>query len=131
MVKKKKICNNCNNLTFIYKSVGVNKYCKNCSMKLFPIKKISKIGSKRKKQNDEYSKLRKLYLDAHPFCEANLPGVCTSVATDIHHKIGRIGENYLKVSEWLAVCRSCHKFIEENPIIAKELNFSKNRLGKL
>jgi RNase P subunit RPR2 len=130
MVKKKKICNNCNNLTFIYKSIGVNKYCKNCSMKLFPIKKISKIGSKRKKQNDEYSKLRKLYLDAHPFCEANLPGVCTSVATDIHHLYSGKNRNkyYLDDTTWKAICRNCHIFIHDKLSAeeAIELNLKKN-----
>jgi|LakMenE01Jun11ns_1017448.scaffolds.fasta_scaffold9321996_2 hypothetical protein len=130
MVKKKKICNNCNNLTFIYKSIGVNKYCKNCSMKLFPIKKISKIGSKRKKQNDEYSKLRKLYLDAHPFCEANLPGVCTSVTTDIHHLYSGKNRNkyYLDDTTWKAICRNCHIFIHDKLSAeeAIELNLKKN-----
>jgi hypothetical protein len=99
-------------------------------MKLFPIKKISKIGSKRKKQNDEYSKLRKFYLDAHPFCEANLPGVCTSVATDIHHLYSGKNRNkyYLDDTTWKAICRNCHIFIHDKLSAeeAIELNLKKN-----
>jgi hypothetical protein len=99
-------------------------------MKLFPIKKISKIGSKRKKQNDEYSKLRKLYLDAHPFCEANLPGVCTSVTTDIHHLYSGKNRNkyYLDDTTWKAICRNCHIFIHDKLSAeeAIELNLKKN-----
>ena len=133
MVINKKICHLCKNLSYIYKCIEGKKYCKACAYKTLPNTKktINKISVKKQKQDGEYSKLRKLYLESHLFCEAKLPGICTLEATDIHHKAGRIGENYLKVSEWLAVCRSCHKFIEENPIIAKELNFSKNRLNKL
>jgi hypothetical protein len=32
------------------------------------------------------------------------------------------------VGTWLAVCRNCHTFIEENPEAAKEMGFSESRL---
>lgn len=74
---------------------------------------------------DEYSKKRAAFLIVHPICQARLVG-CTKEATDIHHKAGR-GENHLKISTWLAVCRSCHTWIETNPAEAKELGLSETR----
>jgi hypothetical protein len=41
---------------------------------------------------------------------------------------GRIGPLLLDISNYLAVCRECHKIIEENPEMAKKLNLSKSRL---
>jgi hypothetical protein len=76
---------------------------------------------------DEYSKKRAAFLALYPICQAKLVG-CTATTTDVHHKAGRVGDNYLKVSTWLAVCRNCHKFIEENPESAKELGLSESRL---
>jgi cytochrome c553 len=75
---------------------------------------------------DEYGKKRAAFLIVHSICQAKLVG-CTGEATDVHHKAGR-GENHLKISTWLAVCRSCHNWIEVNPTEAKELGFSENRL---
>jgi len=40
------------------------------------------------------------------------------------------GENHNKISTWLAVCRNCHRWIEENPVEAKELGFSRSRLNE-
>lgn len=77
---------------------------------------------------DDYSKLRLAFLVVHSICQAKLIG-CTGKATDVHHKAGR-GENHLKISTWLAVCRNCHKWIEENPTEAKDLELSKSRLNK-
>lgn len=70
--------------------------------------------------------MRKAYLDFNPTCKASLYG-CTGIATDIHHKAGRVGENMLDTTTWIAVCRSCHMTIEEHPTLAKKLNLSLNR----
>lgn len=75
---------------------------------------------------DEYSKIRTAFLIVYPNCQAKLVG-CTGKASDIHHKDGR-GENHLNTCTWLSVCRKCHRWIEENPIEAKELGLSKSRL---
>lgn len=63
---------------------------------------------------------------ANPMCQAKLIG-CSGEATDVHHKAGR-GENLLKISTWIAVCRSCHTYIETNPAEAKEMGLSMSRL---
>ncbi len=124
---KLKKCAGCNNLKHIWKSHGKEKYCKECWYDIEKPKKPSPISKKMKVVMDEYSKRRAAYLVIHPHCEAKIPG-CTATATDIHHKAGR-GENHLKISTWLAVCRNCHRWIEENPDAAKELGFSESRLN--
>lgn len=131
---KKKICSCCNTEQLIWKNHNGNKYCKQCwltnNSKPLP-KKISKpIKAKSDKQaalDQLYSVMRKDFLSLHPSCQARLQG-CTLQSTDVHHKKGR-GEYYLDKTTWLSVCRSCHTWIELNPIKAKELNFSINRLN--
>lgn len=81
---------------------------------------------KMQKTMDEYTKKRTAFLALHPICQARLID-CTRDATDVHHKAGR-GENHNNVSTWLAVCRSCHRWIEEHPVEAKELGLSETRL---
>ena len=44
-------------------------------------------------------------------------------ATDVHHMKGR-GKYHLDTTTWLAVCRNCHMWIEENTVDAIELGFS-------
>jgi hypothetical protein len=134
MVIKKKICNGCKEEKLIYKCIDGKKYCKYCTYILIPPKQtvtktvINRVSDKKKQKDVEYSKLRKLYLESHPFCEANLPGICTAEATDIHHKSGKIGDDYLDVTNFISLCRACHLWVENHPIEAKELGFSKNRL---
>ena len=124
---KLKTCNGCNEKKSIWKSHGKEKYCKECWYKLEPPKKISPVSKKMRETMDEYSKKRAAFLVIYPKCRAKLPG-CTGDSTDIHHMAGR-GENHLKISTWLAVCRTCHRWIEENPENAKELGLSENRLN--
>ena len=85
-------------------------------------KPIPPRSAKMIKTLDEYGKKRAAFLAMHPHCQARLQS-CTQTATDIHHKAGR-GENHNVISTWLAVCRSCHQWIEMNPDEAKALGFS-------
>jgi len=126
MQPKLKICNGCQKQKLIWKSHGKDKYCKECWYTMEPPSKIPPISKKMRETLDEYSKKRVAFLIVHSICQARLVG-CTKEATDVHHKAGR-GENHLKISTWLAVCRSCHTWIELNPAEAKELGFSENRL---
>lgn len=83
---------------------------------------MRKISSKEKIRKKEYEKLRKDYLLNHPICEC-----CEmQIASEIHHKRGRIGDNLFKY--FLAVCNSCHRQIETNPTWAKENGYSESRL---
>lgn len=124
---KLKKCAGCNELKHIWKSHKKDKYCKECWYIIEKPKSISPVSKKRRVEMDTYSKLREAFLDIKPHCEAKLVG-CTGKSIDIHHKAGRVGENYLKIGTWLAVCRSCHRWIEDNPEAAKELNLSQSRL---
>lgn len=124
---KLKKCAGCEQMKHIWKSHGKEKYCQQCWYSMEKPKSISPVSAKRRVEMDEYSKKRTAFLIVKPRCEAHLVG-CTSISTDVHHKAGRVGDNYLKVSTWLAVCRNCHKWIEENPEAAKELRLSESRL---
>lgn len=126
---KLKKCAGCNELKHIWKSHGKEKYCQPCWYSIDKPKSISPVSTKRRGEIGTYSKLREAFLVVKPRCEAKLVG-CTGVSTDVHHKAGRVGDNYLKIGTWLSVCRSCHSWIETNSLEAKELGFSESRLNE-
>ena len=72
-----------------------------------PIKRVS---DKRKKENAEYSKLRKQYLYDHPKCEIKLIG-CTGKATEIHH-CSTSHKDFLNTKTWKATDSHCHSIVE-------------------
>jgi len=130
--KKKKLCNNCNTLQFIWKNDKGSRYCKSCwykakepSSKPLAKKPINPKSEKMKVLDAAYSKLRRKFMEEKPMCEAKLH-CCTGSSTDVHHKKGR-GQYHLVVSTWLSVCRSCHSYIEEHPADAIELGLSDTR----
>lgn len=131
--QKKKPCNNCNTLQYIWKNDGGSRYCKSCWYKSKeqdskPLNKKS-INPKSKKMvvlDQAYTKLRKIFLERKPMCEAAL-SCCSGSSTDVHHKKGR-GKYHLVVETWLSVCRQCHMYIEEHREEAMELGFSEKRL---
>jgi|694.fasta_scaffold92874_3 hypothetical protein len=125
---KLKECAGCNELKHIWKSHGKNKYCQSCWYRIDKPKSISPVSKKRQVEMDEYSKKRLAFLALHVTCQAKLVG-CTGASTDVHHKAGRVGDNYLNMSKWLALCRNCHSWIETNPEDAKELGYSESRLN--
>jgi len=87
--------------------------------------KINKFSKKMVKLNSEYSKLRKVHLDTYPMCQAKIYN-CFLKATEIHHMKGR-GKYHNDTSTWLSVCRNCHRWIEEHPKEAIELNLSQSK----
>lgn len=89
-----------------------------------PIKKDS---IKRKTQKYEYLRVRKQFLESIIFCQVKS---CKGLATEVHHKKGRIGKLLTDMRHFLGVCRECHNKIELNPIWAKENGYSLNRLDK-
>lgn len=93
-------------------------------------KAISFMSDKRKVENKEYLKVREEYLLEHPKCEANIVGVCSKKATDIHHTVGRTGKLLTERKYFLAVCRACHSWIENHPQNSVELEFSGIRTNK-
>ena len=83
-------------------------------------------SKKMQRIETEYRKLRIEYLNNYPMCQAALPR-CTHKSSEIHHKKGR-GIYHNDVNTWLSVCRTCHNWIELNPIEAEELGFSIKRI---
>lgn len=125
---KLKKCAGCSQLKHIWKSDKKDKYCKECWYTIDKPKSISPVSTKRRVEMDEYSKKRLAFLALHVTCQAKLVG-CTGSSTDVHHMAGRVGDNYLNISKWLALCRNCHSWVENNPEEAKELGLSESRLN--
>jgi hypothetical protein len=87
---------------------------------------IRKVSKKQSKKLHEYSQRRRKFLIERPLCEVI---TCDSWSSDVHHKAGR-GINLMYESTWMAVCRSCHRQIEDNPQWAKDNGYSLSRLNK-
>lgn len=104
-----------------YHSIKIKKVVKG-------VEPIAQASEKQSKMNKAYSSLASAFKAVNPVCVANLEG-CTKKTEDIHHRRGR-GINMLDSSTWLAVCRSCHTYIELHPVIAKYLGLSESRLSK-
>lgn len=75
-----------------------------------PKKRINQVSKRRKKENEEYLKVRAQYLTSNPICEC-----CKRVpSSQLHHKAGREGKLLCAVKYFLAVCPVCHTWIEAN-----------------
>ncbi len=109
---------------FSYFSGG---YCKLCSEKPEKPKPkpIRKVSLKRIDKNKEYSEVNKQYLKDNPVCEVIN---CELKSDQVHHKKGRTGDLLTDIKYFLAVCDPCHKYIELNPLWAKEHGYSESRL---
>lgn len=95
-------------------------------------KPIRKVAKKRVKLNSEYSKLRKNFLNSHPFCQWFILELGHSweyamgefnylrdsgiypESTEIHHRKGR-GKFLLDTSTWMAVGPEGHRRIHATP----------------
>ena len=82
-------------------------------------KPIRKMGTKRQEQARLYISLRAAFLNATPICQR-----CGSAeSTDVHHKKGRTGANYLDIFTWAALCRTCHEWVHEHRTAARAEGF--------
>lgn len=110
MNTKKKICDDCGNDSYIWKTEGRLHYCKPCWLKRKPIR-IKRVSDTKKQQDVIYLRLRKEFLNKpeNQFCKAHLEG-CSLMATDIHHKYSGKDRSkyYLNELFWIPVCRNCH-----------------------
>lgn len=90
---------------------------------MFPKPEVRSQRSRRRKQEREYSRLRKDHLKAYPRC-----GVCTHPgASEIHHKAGREGDLLTDTSEFMSVHPPCHRWIHANPAAARKRGWLKSR----
>lgn len=78
--------------------------------------KIKQVSSKRARQNQAYSVMRRMFLEHNPKCEI-FPHLD---ATEIHHKKKRNGDRLLDSTLWMAVSRKGHLYIHANPEEAYE-----------
>ena len=141
---KPKECSNCKKITVLW--VSNPRLCKTCSTYLkskgildsSPKQRslvLSKVSSgKIKSVSDkmlvslrEYRKVRDVYMDEHTICEHP---ECSSPSTELHHKKGRIGKLLTDSRYFCALCHDHHEWSEKNPILAKELGLSVDRLSK-
>jgi len=140
MKAKLKKCDRCGEQKVIWKNHLSNRYCQACwklelpksSQSIKPTarkKPIAQRSPSRIKKDLQYSKVRKVFLENKPVCEAYISCCCTIQATDVHHKSGRVGKLYLDEKTWLAVCRACHMWIETHPKEARDMGFSNSRLN--
>ena len=82
-------------------------------MKRSPLKRktpLRRVSKKRKLQNDVYKEVREQFLTLNPLCQ-----VCSSVASQVHHRRGRFGDRLNKSEFFLAMCLDCHHKIHMNP----------------
>ena len=140
---KLKECSNCHQMVYLWKSSP--KLCKNCAQLLSkqtvlkPSKqrspselivskvKIKNVSDKRLLELRDYRIVRDAYMRDHKICEHP---ECSSPSTELHHSKGRIGKLLNNPLYFKALCHSCHSWAEKNPILAKELGLSVDRLSK-
>ncbi len=136
MQAKKKLCNACGELKYIWKNSEGNRYCKYCWQKKSSSEKpfkptnrkpIALRSKKRASQDRVYSKLRKDYLQNNPTCQINVLNVCTTQSTDIHHSYAGANRSkyYLITPTWFSCCRACHDHVHANPQWARDKGYLK------
>lgn len=86
-------------------------------MKRSPLRRVSK---KQAERNRIYSGLRKEFLQSHQPC-----AICGHAeATTVHHrgKPGQLkrGSNTNDTETWMALCFTCHRFLEDHKDWARE-----------
>lgn len=91
-----------------------------------PRKRINRVSVRRAKEEREYSKKRKQFLQRPENMICPVTGKRTN---EIHHKKGRVGDLFLDENYWLAVHSEGHEKIENNPEWAKEMGYSISRLS--
>lgn len=132
---KLKTCAGCGEEKKIWKNHEGNKYCQYCWNRIKfqkdppkpkPRAPINPKSKKMKALTSAYSILRKPFMLSHPMCEAALPG-CQGPSCDVHHKKGR-GKWLLVTDTWMAVCRTCHQWIETHPEEATEMGFRESKI---
>lgn len=88
-------------------------------MKRSPLRRktpLKKISAKRRSQSRLYEVVKRKFLLQNPRCQ-----ICTDRnSLDVHHRNHREGNLLILTSEWLAVCRPCHRRIHDHPAWARE-----------
>lgn len=64
----------------------------------------------------EYGRKRAAFLKSSKRCR----NCGASRGLDVHHIRGRLGELLVRQEYWVALCRSCHAWVHDNPTAARE-----------
>ena len=91
---------------------------------------IPQVSEKRKEKNKEYRIVRDQYLLENFKCEKCL----YAESTEVHHQAGKVGGDLIPLLidpvYFMAVCRDCHRWIEEHPLESLKMGWSLKRIGK-
>ena len=139
---KLKECSFCHKETILWKANP--KACKQCWLqykaseplsqpktynvsktKQSPLKRIKSVSTKKLVELKEYRVVRDEYLAMHKVCEHP---ECSNPSEDLHHAKGRVGILLTDARYFRALCRKCHRWVEENPTDAKSMGLSFSRL---
>jgi hypothetical protein len=139
---KLKECSECKEMTYLWKANP--KLCKKCWLKISPSKtlksksdtyvhkntkssayRIKSVSDKKLVELKQYRLLRDEYLATHKVCEHP---ECSNPSEDLHHAKGRLGSLLTDTRYFKALCRKCHRWVEENPTDAKSMGLSFSRL---
>jgi hypothetical protein len=86
---------------------------------------IKRVSRKRSAKLSDYAQVkREAIAAAGGKRQANILGICTSVATEIHHRRGRDNDRLTDTKWFLPVCKSCHIEIHRNPAKSVASGFS-------
>ena len=91
-----------------------------------PLKRIKSVSTKKLAELKEYRIVRDGYLASNKICEHP---ECKNLSEDLHHAKGRVGNLLTDVRYFKALCRRCHRWVEDNPEQAKALGLSLSRLS--
>lgn len=84
---------------------------------------------RRAAKDRQYTVRRRVFLAEHPTCAAALPDLCTGQATQVHHRRGRVGADYLDETTWMGACLRCHMWIEAHRTESFERGWALPRNG--
>lgn len=93
------------------------------------MKPMNRISAKKRTSDKVYVKSRKAVLERCDYrCEFQIPGVCTGVATTVHHKLKRSqGGNDHNPDLMMGGCWPCHDHIERYPELASQRGWTIRR----
>lgn len=94
-------------------------------------KPINKVSKPQAVKNRKFAAAKKIFLAKNEECVMKVVPECTFFATEVHHGAGKASEELLLDTRYFVPgCSACHRWVEVNPIKAKELGLSFDRTDK-
>ena len=91
---------------------------------------IRPVSARRRRANVERRRVvAELMLTRGPLCQAQIAAVCINIAVDAHEVLTRArGGSITDPANILLVCRTCHRWIGDNPDAATERGLIRSAL---